>query len=1274
MKSSIFIALLIISSSFLFAQRGKDGTGTFTISTANTIVNQYTSLTSNAISTSTLSVASSTAFSVGDLVFIIQMQGASVNAGRDTLFPDVNSSIPTNSSYGAITLYNASGNYEFAQVNSVPNSTSIVLDCQLTHSYVATGKVQVIRVPRYNNLLINSPGTITSPLWNGTTGGVVVVEVAGNLTMNSVGSFSVVGRGFRGGAAITNTLSYTGGGNKYGSLLRQEGAYKGESIAGDTTRYKVYSSVYGRGAIANGGGGGCTHNAGGGGGANGGNTGTYSGFGNPAAGYNTAWAVDGVITGTHTSSGGGRGGYTYSNSNQAVTLAPGNASWIGDSRRNVGGLGGRPLDYSLGKLFLGGGGGAGHGNDSRAGAGGNGGGMVFIQCYGNLSGSGTIFADGANGNNTNTNCSTNDGAGGGGGGGTIILNVGGTTNLTAATALSARGGNGGNVSFSCAFANTASYGPGAGGGGGYIASNNALPLFSVSGGANGIHTGNANNIGNNFPPNGATAGGAGNTGTIAIYTITASANQTLCANQAFTVSASTNRPGAGINWYNALVGGNAISTGNTFSSPGYSVNGTYTLYAGYCNQGTYRVPVVLIVNTGLNISVNTASICPGQTATLTANPSSAISYTWDSGANTNSIVVSPTVTTSYTVNGLSGTCSGVQTTTVFISAQPTVSVSDATICAGSSASLSASGATSYTWNPGSLTTQSVVLTPTTSTIYTVTGSNGGCIDTKTLQVIVAPSPSLSVGSVTVCAGQTATLTAFGANSFTWQPGSVAGSSYTIAPVSNTTVQVVGAIGTCSAQVTASVTIGTNVSIAVNNPTICAGETTTITASGANTYTWSNGSNNSSITVTPSTTSVYTINGTAGSCNGSNTSTVTVYSVPTLTATSSSICSGETASISVSGASTYTWSNGNQTYAQTLTPSSTESYTVTGTSVEGCISLPVTSNITVNFTPTLTVNSPSICSGQSATLTANGAFTYTWSTLQNGNSIVVNPPVNSTYSVVGANGNCFSSIDVNVLVSQTPTIAAISASPGGCAPVCVSFVNTPTNSDELLSYNFGDGNLSSLNNPVHCFSVSGTYSANVTVTNSVSGCFSVYPITGPITIENTPIADFSFSNTDGIIVGDVIETTNNSSNSTSYDWLICSSQTSTLNTVSIATQDTGTCCVRLIARNINCVDTVIKCIKIDDNPKIEIPNVFTPNNDGNNDVFIIKGRNIKTFSCIIYDRWGLKIIELTSINTGWDGKHANGNIATDGTYFYIINYTDSKGVSKTEKGFLSLFRE
>jgi hypothetical protein len=138
--------------------------------------------------------------------------------------------------------------------------------------------------------------------------------------------------------------------------------------------------------------------------------------------------------------------------------------------------------------------------------------MVFLVCYGNVSGSGTILADGNSGANTLLSCSTNDGAGGGGGGGSIILNANGTINLTAVSALSANGGNGGNVNFNCVLTNNTAYGPGAGGGGGYIASTGTIPNNSILGGNNGIIAGNSSNIVAGFPPNGATKGGAGGTG------------------------------------------------------------------------------------------------------------------------------------------------------------------------------------------------------------------------------------------------------------------------------------------------------------------------------------------------------------------------------------------------------------------------------------------------------------------------------------------------------------------------------------------------------------------------------------------------------------------------------------------------------------------------------------------------------------------------------------------------------------------------------------------
>lgn len=1041
MKSFV-ITFLTISCLNLFSQRGKDGS--VAISTTNSIVNIYTPVTSDiSAGSTTINVLSSSGYTVGDLIFIIQMQGANVNAQLDTVWGDPNNamSVPNsnNIDFGNITNYHNCGNNEFAQISSIPNGTSIVVDCGLKNSYTYSyttaqggihtqyGKIQVVKVPRYLSLTISGAGSITCPQWNGTTGGIVVVEIENNAALSSSPSINVSGKGFRGG--IKDNASSVFGGNKWGALNSDQGGYKGESVCGDTNIYKNYSSLIARGAIANGGGGGDAHNCGGGGGGNGGLIASYNGYGNPASGYNTQWNLEGGTFSASTSSGGGRGGYSFSNSNQNVsTKAPGNTIWGGDNRRNFGGLGGRPLDYSSGRLYLGGGGGAGDGNENKAGAGGNGGGMVYVVCYGNLTGTGTILADGADGDNSTPGCSSNDGGGGGGGGGTIVLNVNGSTNLTAATPLSAKGGAGGNVVFNCGIVpNSDGYGPGGGGGGGYIATSGAIPGNNITGGVNGIQTGNSSNITANFPPNGATKGGSGGTGTISNYTLTPSASQTLCTNQAFTVTATSTQPSATIYWYNSIVGGTSIATGTAYASPGYTTAGTYTLFAGDCG-GTYRQPVILTVGAGLNITVNSPTICPGQTITLTAN--GATSYTWSTGATTNTINVAPSSTTSYTVNGMSGLCSGNKTTTVTVSSTPTISVGNATICAGNSTTLTANGATSYTWAPGGQTTTSIVVSPTVNTTYTITGANGTCTNSTTASVSITPSPTLTVNSPSICAGQVATLTASGATNYTWTPGSTTGTSYTIAPASTTTINVIGAIGSCTTQVSRTITVNSSPTITVNSPTICPGQTVTLTANGAASYTWNTGPATNTISVSPASTTNYTVTGSNGTCSSSKTTTVTVAAVPSVSVTSASICSGGSATLTASGANTYTWIPGGQTTASiSVTPSVSTIYTITGTN--GTCTNTSSATVSVTSTPTLVVNSATICPTQTATLTVSGASSYTWNPGSvSGSSYTIAPASNTTISVIGANGTCTTqatgsvTIGANISITvNSPTICA-----------------------------------------------------------------------------------------------------------------------------------------------------------------------------------------------------------------------------------------------------------
>lgn len=601
----IFICVAFAS----YAQRGKDGI--ITIS-SNTIVNEYTSLTTNVASGSnSISVANSSlnangrfsgTLNAGDLLLIIQMQGASIDHS------------PFNYTWGSITNYNNCGNYEFVEVSGTPNTNTINLRCGLKNSYTAAGHVQVIRVPRYQTLNVNA--TITSPAWDGTTGGLVCIETLGDLSIGSAGQIDVSGLGFRGG--IGEVVSSYYGGGQFGSNDHNEGGAKGESIVGYVNEYNALSIERAQGAPANGGGGGNGHNGGGGGGANGGNIALYQdGLGIPNPIYNTAWALETPSIVGVNSTGGGRGGYTFSSNNQnPMTVAPGNSAWGGDSRKNVGGRGGRPLDYSSGRIFFGGGGGAGDMNNSynTGGSGGNGGGLVYLRCYGNLTGSGTISGNGSNGVVTTSTSAPfggyagEDAAGGGGGGGTIVLDVVGSIGSINCSVQGGLGGNQALVAGSFFFGSlNEAEGTGGGGGGGKILSTSSISGPGLNGGTGG--TTNSASM-TSFPNNGSTGGGNGDQMIISPNSIEIVAlNDTICAGNSTTltatVSSGTLPSGTSFIWYDAASNGNFIGAGPSFTTGNLSNDTTF--YLGVC-PGDYTIPVSVIMGASFSYSVAGAQI------------------------------------------------------------------------------------------------------------------------------------------------------------------------------------------------------------------------------------------------------------------------------------------------------------------------------------------------------------------------------------------------------------------------------------------------------------------------------------------------------------------------------------------------------------------------------------------------------------------------------------------------------------------------------------------
>lgn len=487
--------------------------GTITVSTANAIVNSYYPGTGNpAMGQSSLTVGSidargnATTIGTGDLVLIIQMQGADLNTNNADTYGDGTGGVPAS---GALSANLYAGYYEYNTVSGVSGST-INFTYSLANGYytqaygsgASTRSYQVIRVPRYNNLTVNAGASVTAPAWNGSTGGVVVLDATGVLTLN--GSVNVSALGFRGGGGKQFAGATTGHSSGSAGLLNTDyrfpsavtlpanatGGAKGEGIAG--TPIYTYSTggvsvqtgtaegyvngCMGRGAPANAGGGGTDgapvgasqnqYNTGGGGGANAGNG------GNGGSGWH----------------GGPGTSATYPN----------------------GGHGGAAFAVrSLRRLILGGGGGAGTANNSDGtneyqSSGGAGGGIILARAA-SYSGNGSFLANGgaAPGINGTPSTANTDAGGGGGAGGTIVAvtRQSGAAGLNSITA-SASGGKGGDM------VNYYDHGPGGGGGGGIIYTNGTFASTVVTGGANGM-TRAGSSSGTITNPFGATAGTAG---------------------------------------------------------------------------------------------------------------------------------------------------------------------------------------------------------------------------------------------------------------------------------------------------------------------------------------------------------------------------------------------------------------------------------------------------------------------------------------------------------------------------------------------------------------------------------------------------------------------------------------------------------------------------------------------------------------------------------------------------------------------------------------------
>lgn len=350
------------------------------------------------------------------------------------------------------------------------------------------------------------------------------------------------------------------------------------------------------------------------------------------------------------------------------------------------------------------------------------------------------------------------------------------------------------------------------------------------------------------------------------------------------------------------------------------------------------------ITNGYTIAANGATtICSGGQVTLTAT-GGASTWTWNPGAVVNSsVAVTPASTSIYTVSGSLATCVKTATVQVTVNLTPTLTANSTTICAGGTATLIASGATTYSWST-TQTTSSINVNPASNTVYTVYGFNGPCASSK--QVSVAIGSSLGIVATSnpngFCSGVNATISASGANSYTWQPGNLTGSVIVVTPISTTVYNITGTASACSGSGAITVTVNTTPTInpAPTLASVCIpGSGTNLNVSGASTYTWQPGNLvGSTVPVNPSSTTVYTCVGTStAGCTDTKTTQIVVNSKPTVNVASSgaTLCVGSVATLYSNGATSYTWQPGNLSGASpTVSPGATTTYTCTG-ATNGC---------------------------------------------------------------------------------------------------------------------------------------------------------------------------------------------------------------------------------------------------------------------------------------------------------------------------------------------------
>jgi gliding motility-associated-like protein len=725
----------------------------------------------------------------------------------------------------------------------------------------------------------------------------------------------------------------------------------------------------------------------------------------------------------------------------------------------------------------------------------------------------------------------------------------------------------------------------------------------------------------------------------------------------------------------ALIHGNYEKLANVYST-------TIFTPAGCDSVST----ITLNVNPKPTLNAGTdLSICLGQSIQFNASSNGTI--TWSNSISNGQTISPQTGMNSYIVSAVSlQGCQNSDTLNVLVHDLPIINAgADYEICLGNSTTLNALGSLLYTWTNGVI--NNVPFTPTSTATYSLTGTDSnGCVNSDQISVIVHPLPNVFAGNnIEVCEGTSVVLNASGAATYSWNNGTINGTSITPA-VGVTTYTVVGisqygCSNSSDVQITVNplpqVSAGSNVEVCENTPIILQG-------AGAANFSWTGGVQNNQPFIPMVGNTTYTVTGTSSfGCSSSSNVDVLVHPNPTISAGNDvSICEGSSVTLNASGGINYVWNNGIQNGVSFI-PLISQVYTVTGNSIYGCSNSDLVF-VTVNPIPTVFAGIDTvICFGEPITLSALGANSYTWNNGIANNTSFIPEVGDFDYAVIGTtSAGCSNSDTIHITIKALPNLNFESTANSGCIPKTIQFLNTTENTF-ACSWKFGDDlNAVNYSDAAYTFTKEGCFDIQLTI-EGTNGCSTSKVFTNFICVEDAPIVNFTPSSLSINSFDTTILFLNETIGATDYTWDF-GDQTSLSNEVNpthdyLSTLPYGNYSVQLIAySSMGCVDSNFTTLHMEEEALFFIPNSFTPDGSNLNETFqpiFTDGFDPYSFELTIYDRWGELIFESHDATIGWDGIVLNtGEFAPNGIYTWNIIYGKTNNAERTSmSGHVNLIR-